>query len=150
MLMLLAAAPLGLPDQAMLLPSVTLACVFFWSLFRPESMTAPMVFAIGLLLDLLGYMPMGLGELMLLSVHGVTVHMRRFLTRHGFMLVWLTFLVLAAAANVMVWAIASLLTVRLLPFGPAIFQAVLATALYPAVATLFARAHATVADPERA
>lgn len=150
LLMLLAAAPLGLPDQAMLLPSMTLACVYFWSLFRPASMTPPMVFAIGLLLDLLGYMPMGLAVLMLLSVHGVTVQMRRFLTRHGFLLVWFAFLLIAAAANIMVWAVGSLLTVRLLPFGPVIFQAVLATALYPAVATLFARAHTTVADPGRA
>lgn len=149
-LMLLSAAPLGLPDQAVLLPSVSLACVFFWSLFRPASMTPPMVFAIGLLLDMLGYMPMGLGVLTLLCVHGVTVQTRRFLIRHGFVLVWFAFLLIAFAASVLIWLLSSLLTLQMLPFAPAVFQAVLTTALYPALATLFARAHATVADPGRA
>lgn len=149
-LMLLTAAPLGLPDQAMLLPALTLASVFFWSLFRPASMVPPMVFAIGLLLDLLGYMPIGLGVLMLLCVHGFTVQARRFLIRHGFAVVWVAFTLIAAATFILAWALSSLLTLRLLPFAPALFQAALATAIYPILATLFARAHVSVADPERA
>ncbi len=150
LLMLLFAAPLGLPDQAALLPALALTSVFFWSLFRPASMTPPMVFGIGLLLDLLGYWPIGLGVLTLLGVHGVTMQTRRFLARHGFMLVWISFLLLATAAFVLSWALNSLLTLQLLPFPPALFQALLATALYPALATVFAHAHATIADPERA
>ncbi len=150
LLMLLAGTPLGLPDQAVLLPALTLGCVFFWSLFRPASMTPPMVFAIGLLLDLLGYTPLGLAVLMLLGVHGVTVQARQFLLRHGFLLIWVTFLLIAVAASILVWAFSSLLILRLLPFGPALFQAILSVALYPALAALFARAHISVADPERA
>ena len=35
LLMLLTETPFGIADQAALLPAVTLACVYFWSLFRP-------------------------------------------------------------------------------------------------------------------
>jgi rod shape-determining protein MreD len=35
-LLLLAAAPLGLPGQAQMLIAAALGCVFFWSLFRPR------------------------------------------------------------------------------------------------------------------
>lgn len=150
LLMLLAAAPLGVPDQAMLLPAVSLCCVYFWSVFRPSSMTPPMVFCIGLLLDLLGYMPIGLGVLMLLCVYAMAVQSRRFLIRHGFVVVWSVFLVTASAASALVWLMSSLLTLRLLPFSPALFQAVLTTAIYPALATLFVIAHNSIADPERA
>lgn len=148
--MLLLATPLGLPEQGVLLPALTLACVFFWSLFRPASMTPPIVFAIGVLLDLLAYLPLGVGVISLLGVHGLTVQASRFLTRHGIVLIWLTFLLIAIGASVLAWVLSSLLTLRLLPFTPALFQAVLAGALYPAIATLFARAHTNIADPGRA
>ncbi|MSO90899.1 MAG: rod shape-determining protein MreD [Acetobacteraceae bacterium] len=150
LLMLLLCMPLGLPEQSALLPALTLTSVFFWSLFRPASMTPPMVFAIGLLLDLLGYLPLGVGVLSLLGLHGLTVQGRRVLTRHGFLFVWLTFLLIATGTSILAWALSSLLTLRLLPFAPAVFQAVLATAIYPAIVTLFARAHTTIADPGRA
>ena len=48
------AAPFGVPGQAELQASVALACVFFWSLFRPASMPPPWCSLLGLLADLLG------------------------------------------------------------------------------------------------
>ena len=83
LLMLLTQAPLGLPEQAALLPAVALGCVWFWSLFRPDAMPPPVVFLIGLLLDLLGYLPLGVGVFTLLAVHGVAVAMRRSLSARG-------------------------------------------------------------------
>lgn len=150
LLMMLTEAPFGFADQAELLPAVTLGCVYFWSLFRPASMPPPVVFLIGLLFDLLGYVPIGVGVLTLLIVHGFALRWRLILTRQGFLAVWLAFAGFAAAAAALGWALTALLTVRLLPVAPALFQAVLTAALYPALATLFIRAHRTVADPEHA
>ena len=149
-LMLLSNAPLGVPDQPVMLPAVTVASVFFWSLFRPASMPPPAVFLIGLLLDLMGWLPVGDGVITLLLVHGVCLRWRRVLVRQGFLMIWIAFLGFAAASAALIWAIAALLAFRLLPPGPAIFQAVLTAALYPALAILFARAHGTIADPGRA
>ena len=70
LLMLLAQAPLGMPEQAASLPAVALGCVWFWSLFRPDALPPPIVFLIGLLMDLLGYLPLGVGVFTLLAVHG--------------------------------------------------------------------------------
>ena len=148
--MLLTGAPFGIADQAALLPAVTLASVYFWSLFRPAAMPPPVVFLIGLLFDLLGYLPLGVGVLTLLIVHGVALRWRGALTRQGFLSVWLAFAGVATGAALLGWALTALLSFRLLPLGPALFQAVLTTALYPALAILFVRAHRTIADPERA
>jgi len=150
LLMLLSMAPFGFASQAMLLPALTLPSVFFWSLFRPAAMPPPAVFVIGLLLDLLGYLPVGSGVLTLLVLHGFTVRWRRTLARQGFAVVWISFAALAAGAAALLWALASLLTFRLLPPAPAVFLLVLTVAVYPAIAILFTLAHRSVANPERA
>ncbi|MDA8249320.1 MAG: rod shape-determining protein MreD [Rhodospirillales bacterium] len=150
LLLLAAATPLGLPGQAELQASVALAGVFFWSLFRPAAMLPLVVFLIGLLADLLGYAPPGVGVLSLLLVHGVAVRWRRLLTRQGFLLVWFVFAAVAATAAVLQWGLTAVLTWRLLPPGPALLQALVAAGLYPALATLLTRAHLSLAAPESA
>ena len=150
LLLLLLAAPLGVPGQAQLLPAAALACVFFWSLFRPGSMPPPVVFALGLFSDLLSLAPPGLSVLILLLTHGLAVRWRRVLTGQGFLLVWLAFVAVAAGAAALGWALTSLLTFRLLPGGAALFQWALTAGLYPALAPLFIRAHRGLATPEQA
>ena len=150
LLMLLTGAPLGIADQAALLPAVTLAGVYFWSLHRPAAMPPPVVFVIGLLFDLVGYLPLGVGVLSLLIVHGLALRWRSGLTSLGFVPAWLAFAGIAAGAALVGWALTALLSFRLLPFGPALFQAVLSIALYPALAIVFTGAHRTIADPGRA
>ncbi len=150
LLLLLLAAPLRLPGQAMLQPAAALACVFFWSLFRPASMPPPVVFALGLLSDLLGLEPLGINVLVLLIAHGLAVRWSRTLTQQGFLLVWLAFVAVAAGAAALEWLMTDLLTFRLLPGGAALFQFALTAGLYPLLATLFIRAHRGLANPEQA
>ncbi|HEY1934843.1 MAG TPA: rod shape-determining protein MreD [Acetobacteraceae bacterium] len=150
LLMLLTRAPLGLSGQAVLLPAVALSSVWFWSVFRPTGMPPPAVFLIGVLYDLLGWQPIGTGVLVLLLLHGAALRARRPLATGGFLLIWLGFAAAATAAAALEWALTCLLTWRLLPPAPAIFQAVLSASIYPALAIVFARAHRSVANPERA
>jgi rod shape-determining protein MreD len=150
LLMLLTLTPFGIADQAELLPAVTLACVYFWPLFRPAAMPPPVVFIIGLLFDLLGYLPIGVGVLILLAVHGLALRWRLVLTRQGFLPAWLAFAGFAVGAAALGWVLTAVLTFRLLPIGPAVFEAALTAALYPALAILFIRAHRGIAAPERA
>ena len=139
LLLLVAAAPFRLPGQAELQNAAALSSVFFWSVYRPGSMPPPAVFAIGLLADLLDFAPPGVGVISLLVAHGVAVRFRRALLRQGFLLVWLAFV-----------AVASALTLRLLPGGSALFQAALAAGLYPMLAVVLVRAHRTIAEPANA
>jgi rod shape-determining protein MreD len=150
LLLVLLAAPLALPGQAELQPATVLACVFFWSLFRPASMPPALVFVLGLFSDLLEDAPVGVAVLTLLVVHGLALRWRRDLVRQGFLVVWLAFCAVAAGAAALVWALNSVLSVTLQPPGPAIFQAALGGGLYPALAALFVRAHRGLAAPEQA
>jgi rod shape-determining protein MreD len=148
--MVLSLAPFGFWGQAALLPVVALTCVWFWSLFRPAAMPPPVVFLIGMLLDLLGFLPLGVGEVTMLTTHGIAQRSRRFLSRQGFAVVWLIFTTVACGIAAMNWALVSLLTFSIFPPGPVLFQAGLATAMYPVVAIPLALAHRSVADPDLA
>lgn len=150
LLMLLSLAPFGLWGQAALLPTVALTCVWFWSLFQPAAMAPPVVFLIGVLLDLLGYLPPGVGPLTMLTTYGIAQRLRRFLTHRGFVVIWLIFIGVACGIAAMNWTLVSLLTFGLVPPGPVLFQAGLAAAMYPAVAIPLTAAHRSIADPEQA
>jgi rod shape-determining protein MreD len=150
LLMLLAGAPFGIAGQAALLPAVTLSSVYCWSLLRPGAMPPPVVFLIGILLDLLGYLPLGAGPLTLLTLHGVALRWRHRLASLGFGVGWLIFALFAVSASALCWMLAAVLSFRLLPMAPALFEAALAIALYPALGMLFLRAHRGLAEPERA
>lgn len=149
-LLLVAAAPLGLPAQAELQMALALAAVFFWSLFRPASLPPPAVFLLGLLADLLGLQPLGVSVVILLVVHGLAVRWRGVLARQGFLLVWVAFVGVAAGAILAQWLLDAALSLRLLPVEPLLFQFVLTAGLYPVLATLLTRAHRGIAAPEQA
>ncbi len=148
--LLLLSSPMGIPGQAQMQPAWTITCVYFWSLFRPASMPAPTVFAIGLLLDLLAQGPLGVSVLVLLLVHAAALRLRRPLVRQGFAVVWLMFFLFAATAAALEWVLVCLLTWRGLPPWPALFEFAMAAGAYPALATLLSRAHGGIAAPERA
>lgn len=150
LLMLLTELPFGFADQTALLPTMALISVWFWSLYRPAAMSPPIVFLIGLLLDLLDWLPIGTGLLALLLVHGTAVRWQRVLGRQPFVLVWTVFMLVAAGAATLEWIATALLSWRLVPPNAMAFQAILSAALYPAFAILLARAHRSIANPERA
>lgn len=149
-LLLALAAPLGLPGQAQLQSAAALACVFFWSLFRPGSMAPPVVFLLGLLCDLLGLAPPGVSVLILLVAHGLAVKWGLALVEQGFLRVWLVFVTVAAGASMLDWAATSLLSLRVMPADAALLQFGLTAGLYPALAALFTWAHRGLANPDQA
>jgi rod shape-determining protein MreD len=105
----------GLPGQAQLRPVYAVACVFFWSLYRPSSLPAPVVALSGLLLDLLGLSPLGLWAVLLLLLHGAVLALRRALAPQGFLFTWPVFSGFAVALFVLAGGAESLLGLSLLP-----------------------------------
>ena len=139
--LLVLALPLGLPEQAALAPAFLFAAVYFWSLFRPAAMTLALVFALGLFADLLGGGPIGLDVLLLLLLAALTRRWRRGLARQSFLVVWLVFSGLAAAAVALSFALTALLALTLLPLAPALVEAGFAIGFYPLLAVLLTRVH---------
>lgn len=124
--------------------------VYFWTLYRPAALPAPVVLVLGLLMDLLTDAPLGLWGVLLLLGQGAVGLARSSLIRQSFLLVWLGFAGFAAAVAIGEWLGRSILALMLLPIGPLAVQACVAALLYPLFALVLTRAHRGAAAPELA
>lgn len=152
LLLLISLTPVRSPYLAPVMPSVALIAVYYWSVFRPDLMPSGAVFLIGLLHDLAGVAPLGTGVLTLLLVHLAVGAQRKFFATAGFGLLWLTFAVLAAAAQLLIWLLSCAMIGRLVDLGPAVLQYAVTLAIYPCLFWLFGRAQQLLlrdADPVR-
>ncbi len=145
LLIAVAAVPVGVPGLS---AAVALPPVFFWSIFRPAAMPPPAVFALGLLLDLVSFAPLGIGVLVLLVVHAVAIRLRDWLVKQSFLLVWLAFCVFAAGAAALGFLLHALLMMQVPPRMPAIFQAGVAAGIYPALGWALGRLHMAMTRAE--
>ena len=140
--------PFRLPGQAELCPVYAMGCVYFWSLYRPTSMPAPLVTIAGLLLDTLGYSPFGMWAVLLLLLQAATLSLRQKLARARFSYVWVGFVLLVAAGAILSWLICSAFNEIWLPFSPVFTECLWAAGFYPALAFVLIRAHRGLAALE--
>lgn len=146
----LLAIPGVLPVEAELRSGFVMASVFFWTLYRPAALKAPVVALLGVLLGLLGDAPLGLWAILLLLEQAAIGAARRPLLRQGFLTVWAVFGGFVTLISALEWASRAVLDLTLLPVGPILLQGALAILFYPLLAVPLARAHAGAAAPERA
>ena len=138
------ALPLGLPHGAMVMPLFTVIGVYYWSIYRPDLVPAPLVFAIGLLHDLLAGGPIGLMALVLVALHGLCVAQRRVFVGKSFAVGWWGFAMVAVGVAGLDWLVASLYYLHFMNPRSLFVQLLLTVALYPALNWLFNRAEMTV------
>lgn len=146
-LLVMAAVPVGVPGMV---SAVAVPSVFFWTVFRPGAMPPPIVFALGLLHDLLGFTPLGSGVLTLLVVHGVAMRGRGWLARASFLWGWLAFCGVAAGATLLGWVLQALLGWHRPPLVPGATLLGLMVGGYPALAFLLSRMHMAMRRAEDA
>lgn len=146
-LLILAAVPVGIPG---IIAAVAMPSIFFWTIFRPAGMPAPVVFSLGLLQDFLSFAALGTGVLTLLILHGVALRARDFLLRQSFVLVWVVFSALAAGVAALGWGLQAMLNLQLPPLVPSLHQFGVAVGIYPAMAWVLARLHTSMRRAETA
>ncbi len=132
---------LPLPDAApaALAPLTVVAVVFFWSVHRPDLMTPLAAAAAGILFDALAGLPLGLTGLTLLLTRALAAAPDPILHDRPPLLVWGSFLLVAAAAVLARWAIVSIWSLQLFALRPVLFELALTVAVYPLVAGLMGR-----------
>jgi rod shape-determining protein MreD len=141
MLVLVGLIPIRIPSYAAIAPQFALIAVFYWVVHRPDLMRPSTVFLIGLLQDLLSGGPLGLNALVMVLLHGAVMGQRRLFLSSSFLLMWFGFGMVLTGATVLQWGAFSVLAGAALPFMPALFQALLTLAIFPAVAWLLLRVH---------
>jgi rod shape-determining protein MreD len=127
-----------------LAPFLTLAVVYFWSVYRPDLMTYPAVFAVGLVYDVLSGQPLGGTALALLLGRGVLIARQRFFYAKSFAVIWALFVLWAPAVEAIRYLAAATLVGALVDPRPLIVQCALTVALYPALSWLLVRLYGQV------
>jgi rod shape-determining protein MreD len=133
--------PLPNPAPETLAPLTTVCVIYFWTLYRPDLMSPLAVFIIGLVLDAVGGMPLGLTALSFLIVRSVLLTGQGFLMAQPFLVIWGCFVLVVVAAGAVRWLLASLWWGHLFSIEPALLETVLTVAIYPVVGWLLARVH---------
>jgi rod shape-determining protein MreD len=132
---------LPLPSAApwALAPLTTVAVVFFWSVHRPDLMTPLAAAAAGILFDALAGLPLGLTGLALLLTRTLAATPDPILHDRPPLLVWGSFLLVAAAALLLRWLVASVWSLQVFALRPVLLELALTVAAYPLVAALLGR-----------
>ena len=139
---LISTAPLRVPVLATASPLLPLMAVYHFGLFRPALLPHWLVLLFGLLLDLLSGGPVGVNAVVLLMVRHFVEANQRFLVDKPFAVIWFCFALASAGGVAGIWALTCFLLWAPIDPRPAIFQYVIALAIYPLAGWIFGRSQA--------
>jgi rod shape-determining protein MreD len=128
---LLSAIAWPLPYLGTVAPPLALIAVYYWAIYRPNLFRPGMAFLIGLLNDALHMLPLGLSALLFVVAHQLVWRQRRFFAGHSFFMLWWGFALTALVVMLASWLLQMLLRWHGMPFGPVLWQTLLAIALFP-------------------
>lgn len=132
LLMILLAVMVGpLPDMAAITPLFPLMAVYYWSVYRPDLLRLPGLFILGVILDALTHLPLGLSALSFIVTAQLVQSQRHIFSDRSYTTLWLGFAVILTGLQSMQWIILSLLAWHALPLWPLLLQSLFTLALFP-------------------
>ena len=129
--------PLRLFQGALPTPVLPLLVVFLYALYDPGALPAPVIFAGGLLHDLLTGAALGPWASVYLLVAVMIGAQRTYFLGRARDVVWVGFAGVSVAAMIVYWAEMSLLKGGFLPLRPAAYQFLVTVLSYPLAARAF-------------
>jgi rod shape-determining protein MreD len=98
--------PFGAPELSVILPSLTMPLVFFWSINRRQVMPPAVAFLIGLWQDILVGGPLGLMALILVLMRGAVETQRQVFRNQSAVFIWMGFAIISVGLTLIAWVIA--------------------------------------------
>lgn len=95
-------------DGLSLIPFMMIT-TYYWAIYRPTVLPVFVVFALGILLDIMSGMPLGFNAIILVLIHWAISDQRAFLTAQSFIVIWLAFSVIYTTIVILQWLIFGLL-----------------------------------------
>lgn len=146
-LMLVGSIPVNGMHVQLLEPMLAFASIYYWTLYRPDMMPAPLVFVLGLLYDVLTGAPVGTHVAMLSLAHAILSRQRRFLIDKSFILNWVGFAVVAVGGCILIWLLTSIFHAALVDPWGLLFQTLMTIVAYPLVFRLLLHCHLSLVQP---
>ena len=134
---LLETLPLGLSAQSLPSPDLLLCVIAYWSIRRPESAPAILIFILALVRDLLTDIPVGAGVLTLLIVSEALKLRRRRFARANFAVEWIAVALAAIASAALHWLLVVLMLAQPPYLSDLLNQSIYTMMCYPLLALFF-------------
>jgi rod shape-determining protein MreD len=135
---------LSFPHSADFKPFFLLMAVYYWAIYRPTVMPLFYTFLLGVIVDLLSDVPVGLNALILVAIQLIVRRSRLFLMGQPYMTVWIGFAVIAFCYASALWLVVSVQAIDLfrpLPFTPAMIAMFLSILFFPLASLLLQGVH---------
>lgn len=113
--LLLNIVSLSLPHAGDLKPFFVLIAVYFWSINRPTVMPILYTFCLGLLLDVLSDLPLGVSALILVLIQTIVQRSRLFLLGQPFVAVWIGFMIVSFLYALLFWVLLTVSNLTIFP-----------------------------------
>ena len=142
--LLLSIVSFSMPHAGDFKPFFLLMAVYYWAIYRPTVMPVAYTFVLGLILDLLAELPIGLSALILVGLQTIVQRSRLFLMGQPYVMVWLGFGIMAVAYTISFWLLMSLSEFSFAPlkaFGQMLMAALLSIMLFPLASLLLQAVH---------
>lgn len=120
-----------IPYWGQVAPSLGLAAVFYWSVYRPDLFRPMTVFGIGLIFDILHGSPLGLTACVFLIIHQMSYSYRRFFVGQVFYMLWFGFASVALLSMAITWLVTSFYNGKIIPLWPVFIQTMMSIAFFP-------------------
>lgn len=141
LLFLFGLAGLGIAHIVEVKPCFILMAVYYWSIFRPTILPPPSVFAIGLVIDVLSGLPVGLNAAILVAAQWIVWGQRRYLASQSFVVLWTGFALVCCAAALAQWGLFGLTRMAWLPLAPVAVSCGIGILLFAPVSALLGFVH---------
>lgn len=97
----------SMPHAGDFKPFFLLMAVYYWAIYRPTVMPIAYTFFLGILVDLMAEMPVGLTAFLLVGVQSLVQRSRLFLMGQAYVMVWLGFAIVAIVYALALWFLMS-------------------------------------------
>ncbi|MDD4555900.1 MAG: hypothetical protein PHE89_01040 [Alphaproteobacteria bacterium] len=112
-------------------PCISLICIYFWLINRPDIFGIPYVFMIALVEDFASSSPVGSDIFAILVLYAITTSIYKFVSNKPFNIVWCGFIFVAFITLVVKWLVVSIYYSQFLAFSNVFFTFLSTIAFYP-------------------
>lgn len=118
-----------------------LITVYFWAVYRPSFLPALVVFILGITADMITGAPIGVGAIILVTLHWAISNQRAFIAAQSFPMVWLIFAIIYAGVTIIEWLIFGLVNLGWTPMKTIVSQFISGIVAFPFLMIIYHLAH---------
>lgn len=149
LLTLMSLAAFQIPGAALVKPYLILMAVYYWAINRPTLVPPSLCFALGLFIDIMAGLPLGMNALTLVLVRWLVRDQRRFLMGQPYITLWAMFALVTVFAAGLQWLLMSMAETAWMPVLPVATSALVSFFLFPFVSVLLLAAHRILPNASR-